>query len=462
MKKSLLIFMAVMFVLMAIPAFAAADISDIVFDEESVTPALTVSGYPRFETLDDGTLLIFNAGVVRKSTDDGETWTRIAITQNSATEYTSSSGITHALSRENWQGFVMDDGTVMVAYRARTKDYTSGEFYTSIRFMTSTDDAATFDNEVVVAEAVTDSFNGYWEPFIIQPDENTVLIYYSDDLNVTTPNNQQNIVYHEYNLTTKTVGDAVVAINGEDRNSRDGMPVITKLRYGGYAMVIETHDYFGRIYMPTLTYGNSVFVVGLSLSEDGKTWSKPVPVVAPADITGGGRCAAPYITTLPDGRVLISYMTTDGYTGAETTDAPHKNCVYGAVISDDVLTADTTITATKGGVATGFTALHDLFEEPETGYMIWNTVYSNDEYAYFAGSAGTNDASVSSSIRIRRADVSATVVSSDMDKDGNVTLKDALRIFKGVLDTKVYKYDINNDGEVTLEDALIVLKETLN
>lgn len=456
MKKYL--FMICLAMVMAISAFAA-EIDGIVFEDESVVPDIAVSGYPRFDTLSDGTLILVNSGTIRKSTDNGLTWKRKGITTNSATTVTTSSGKTHELARENWQGFVCDDGTVIVAYRARTKNYTSGEFYTSIRFMTSTDNGETFKNEVIVKESVTNSMHGYWEPFMIQTDANTVLIFYSDDLNVNNSSDQQNIVYHEYNLATKKIGDAVVAINGVNRNSRDGMPVITELRYGGYAMVIETHDFQNRYYGGE--YYKSVFVIGLSLSEDGKTWSAPVPVAAPANPKGGDRCAAPYITTLPDGRVVISYMTEDGYTGNRVSDPSHGNCVYGAVISNDVITTDTVLTATKGGAASGFTTLPDIFDDPETGYMIWNTVYCDGEYLYFAGSAGTNNGSESSSVKISRAAVSASY-GNDIDNDGEVTLKDALRMFKAIFSKKdFYKCDINNDGDITVADALIVLKELI-
>ncbi len=459
MKKFSVLFIAMAMLVMSIPAFAAADLSGIVFANESETPALSVSGYPRFDRLKDGTLMLVNSGTVRKSTDNGATWKRTAINTNLPTTVTTSSGKTHELSRENWQGFVMDNGTVMVAYRARTKGYTSGEFYTSIRVRMSTDNATTFGSEVVVAEQTASSFNGFWEPFMIQTDDNTVLMFYSDDLNVTKSSSQQNIVYHQYNISKGTWGAANVAINGASRNSRDGMPVVTKLCDGGYAMVIETHDYFNRSYNGV--YGKSVFVVGLALSKDGKIWSKPIPVVAPANLTGGDRCAAPYITTLPDGRVIISYMTEDGYTGTRVTDPAHGNCVYGAVISDSALTTDTTLTATTGGAAKGFTTLPDLFADPETGYMLWNTVQRVGKYVYFAGSAGTNNGSVSSSIKIRRADVSALVPDTDVDEDGEVTLLDALKCFKSIASGNGFFYDVNGDERTTAIDGLQIIKDAL-
>ena len=381
---------------------ATADISKIIFEDEGATPALARSGYARFESLDDGTLLIFSDDVLYKSNNCGASWSHKSISQNAATKAVSSFGNTHHLSLENWQGFVMEDGTVMVSYRARTKDYKSGEFYTSIRVMTSTDNAETFANEVIIAEATTDSFHGYWEPFMIQPDANTVLLFYSDDLNVNNVGPQQNIVYHEYNISKKIWSDAATAINGVKRNSRDGMPVITKLKDGGYAMVIEAQDYNNRFH--GLTYGKSVFVISMSLSKDGKVWSKPVPIVAPADIRGGNRCAAPFITTLPDGRVIVSYMTEDGFNGTKVKDEV-LNCVYGAVISNDAITTDTKLSSTTGGPAKGFTALPDIFKDPVNGYMVWNSVYCDGRYVYFSGGAGTNDGSVAPSLRIRRADV---------------------------------------------------------
>ncbi|MBQ6892603.1 MAG: exo-alpha-sialidase [Clostridia bacterium] len=404
--KALLFCMSILFLLVTTSCNAdtstSADLSGLAFEDESMTPAITKAGYARFEALDNGTLLLFNDDILYKSNDNGSMWTYKSISENAATKAISATGKTHDLSLENWQGFVLEDGTVMVSYRARTKNYTSGEFYTSIRVMTSKDNAETFTNEVIIAEATTDGFHGYWEPFMIQPDENTVLLFYSDDLNVNNVGPQQNIVYHEYDISNNSWSDATIAINGVKRNSRDGMPVITKLKDGGYAMVIETQDYNYRFH--GLIFGRSVFVISVSLSKDGKTWLEPVPVVAPTDIRGGNRCAAPFITTLPDGRVIISYMTEDGFFGTKVSDEV-LNCVYGAVISNDVITVDTKLSPTTGGPAKGFTTLPDIFEDPTNGYMVWNSVFCDGKYVYFAGSAGANDSSVVPSLRIRRANV---------------------------------------------------------
>lgn len=459
MKKVIALIFATLFAVMAIPAFAAADISDIVFADIGETPALATSGYPRFEKLNDGTLILVNSGTIRFSNDNGATWTRKAINTNVKSTVTTSTGTTHTLSQENWQGFVLDNGMVMAAYRSRTKGYVNGsgeEFYTSIRVMTSTDDGQTFDNEKIIVEGVNNKFRGFWEPHMIQLDDNTVAMYFADDYSVSS---YQNISYALYDIAKGEWSETIyTAINGYDRMSRDGMPVVTKLIDGGFAMVVEAHDY-------AISKGegnNCPFVIGLSLSTDGKTWSEPIPVAAPTSIKAGYRCAAPFITTLPDGRVIISYMTDEDYVGAHNTETDAKNCVYGAIISDAALTTDTVLTATVGGAADGFTKLPDIFDDPETGYMIWNTVQRIGTYVYFAGSAGQNNGEGSSSIKIRRADISALLPDTDVNNDGEMTLLDVLTCAKGFASGDIFKFDVNGDEKVSALDVLLVAKDVLD
>ncbi len=462
MKKLFALLFATLFVIMAIPAFAMTDLSGIVFDEESATPSIGVTGYPRFERLNDGTLILVNSGVIRFSSDNGATWTRKSINANAETKITTASGTAHTLSQENWQGFVLDNGTVMAAYRSRTKGYVNGsgaEFYTSIRVMTSTDGGQTFDNEVIVAEGINNTFRGFWEPYMIQLDDNTVALYFADDYSVSS---YQNISYVLYDIS-KNEWDPTIytAIDGYSRASRDGMPVVTKLIDGTFAMVVEAHDYTSS----NSSY-NCPFVIGLSLSDDGKVWSEPVPVAAANNLYAGVRCAAPFITALPDGRVIISYMTEEGYVGqwATGSDAPaHANCVYGAVISDEALTADTVLEATMGGAADGFTSLGSIFEFHNSERMIWNTVMRVGKYVYFSGSSTYNDGSASGSLRIRRADVSALAIAdTDMNDDGEVTLIDALVCAKNFVNGDIYKYDIDGDETVGVLDVLLVIKDVLN
>ncbi|MBQ9428451.1 MAG: hypothetical protein IJU41_02775 [Clostridia bacterium] len=373
------------------------------------------SGYPRFSRLQDGTLLLVNSGAVHASRDGGKTWVRHTLTNGLETTYTSAT-TTHTLSRENWQGYVMPDGRLMVLYRARTKgDIAAGaEFYTSIRariFTSAPDEymngskSLTYGDERVLVERLATGFHGYWEPIVLQIAPDTLACYYCDDCTVPKPGTQQNIVYNLYTVSTGTWSEQnYVAIDGVSRNSRDGMPGVTVLADGTFAMVFEAFDYHNRSY--NNTYGNAAFVISMSRSTDGRNWSTPIPIAAPQDITAGRRCAAPYMATLPDGRIVVSYMTDDLYVGSITGEYDRSRyCNSMLIVSNAVVTNTSAITATKGGVSSSFTSLGTPVTPIANGYQIWSSVSAFEGDLYFATSAGTNDGSVASSTQIRYAAV---------------------------------------------------------
>ena len=365
------------------------------FASRAVTlPDVPEAGYPRFATLPDGTLLLASGQSVRLSRDKGMSWTRRDVQQAVARSVISSTGTRHDLSRENWQPFVAPDGTVMLAYRSRTRGYkkrSGKEFYTSIRVISSRDGGEHFSDEEILAEAVAQDFNGFWEPYLIQIDERTVALYYSDDLNVARVPYQQKIQYVTYDIPTRKWDKWVrTAIDGVPRHSRDGMPSVCRLQGGGFAMVIEAQDYLKRK-APAGNARNCAFVIGLSRSQDGRTWSDPVPVWAPADITAGHRCAAPFIAALPDGRVVISCMADEGYTG-EPGRNETLNCRFAAIASTAPLTLTTVLEPTLGGPSKGFAAVPPFFPAESGSYQIWNTVYCDGTDLYLAGDYGLNAA----------------------------------------------------------------------
>ena len=119
----------------------------------------------------------------------------------------------------------------------------------------------------------------------------------------------------KWDSESESFGESTIAQNGIDHGSRDGMSVITKLSDGNYAMVIESTAVGAEL------AGNATFVIKMSFSQDGIIWTEPVTVAQPENLgqkaTSGENavCASPYVVTLPDGRLAISYQTTDRYTG---------------------------------------------------------------------------------------------------------------------------------------------------
>ncbi|MBQ9428917.1 MAG: hypothetical protein IJU41_05155 [Clostridia bacterium] len=434
MKKLLCILLAGIFCALAASLFASAATTDIRFDDDDAVTALT-GGYPRLSRLNDGTLLAICGDVVRSSRDGGKTWVRHNLFNGLASTYTASTGTVHTLSRENWQGYVLPNGQLMTLYRARTKGpiESDQEFYTSIRarIFTSTPDeymngakSLTYTDEVVVVEALATGLHGFWEPIALQIAPDTLAIYYADDYTVSKPSSQQNIAYKLYTISTNTWSeDAYVAIDGASRSSRDGMPGVTTLADGTFAMVMEAFDYNWRSYNGT--YGKSVFVISMSRSVDGRTWSAPVPIAAPQSITAGRRCAAPYMATLPDGRIAVSYMTDDLYIGTFGDLDHSRYCNSMLIVSNAPVTNTSTITATTGGVSSSFTSLGTPVTPVANGNQIWTSVSAFEGDLYFATGCATNDGSIPSSVQIRHAevDIAMPIIAADnQNADGSIVV----------------------------------------
>lgn len=279
----------------------------VVWDDASATPAVSASGtYPRMARLSDGRLLVTHSANVSFSADEGRSW---STTQPLPTPQATALSGAHVLNPANHQPFVLpgmgEDGRdlVMIAYRCDTNGFgasTVGEFYTSLRVVTSRDGGETFGDEIVLIEntclrrteehandnSIYSSYRGYWEPMPVQTDNDTVLLYYADDLSVEAGKSpwRQQIRYFTYSIAsgawnTDTANN--IAIDGSIRTSstlgsRDGMPAVTKLSDGSFAMVIEAQDYNNRSYIrPDGTKTEKGYARGWSLPLRSPRTAKP-------------------------------------------------------------------------------------------------------------------------------------------------------------------------------------------
>lgn len=257
------------------------------------------------------------------------------------------------LEAQNPNLIELDNGNIMVFYRYNT--YTTEPdnkpwsiYYASICYQILDKETGKWSDVQVMVETerekeLNDSADyGFWEPdpvYITDQNGNTNLfVYYAD---TATPKNlsYQNIMYCVWD--GEGFSKPATAQNGTEHQSRDGMSVVTKLSNGTYAMVFES----------TKTGSTeTTFVIKMSFSEDGKSWTNPVVVAKPdisikdnvtADgITEYAVCASPYVVTLPDGRLAVSYQTTDRYTG-KTPDRVSYRVGTQVAISSQVITSDT-------------------------------------------------------------------------------------------------------------------------
>lgn len=261
-----------------------------------------------------------------RSTDGGISFGKPVLIQENTTheEY-------GRLETQNPNIIELKDGRLMVFYRYNTYTskksdgtykYSFNTYYSSISYRISSNGGETWGENNLVAKATTrtseeiasaTSDYGYWEPDPYYVG-NDLLLYYAD---TSTPNDlsYQHIMVCKWDSETETFGESSVAQNGINHKSRDGMSVVTKLSDGNYAMVIESTAVGAEL------AGNATFVIKMSFSKDGINWTEPVTVAQPENLgqkaTSGEKavCASPYVVTLPDGRLAISYQTTDRYTG---------------------------------------------------------------------------------------------------------------------------------------------------
>ena len=316
----------------------SAETSYSIQDVSFGTPYKTgiVGGYPRMTTVSSGVLLMaYESGgsiKVARSADKGKTWPSVYTAYNfSGTGYSVANPVPY---------FDAESGLLYLAFRSpKTND--DGSHTANIAYITSTDNGNTWSSPVYVATSTVPSeaeYGGMWEPTIYRID-GSLRIYYSCDT-VKTGNGQvyinvgsssesldatfpyveskayQNVVMHTLDESTGLWSGAVCVSNGEEHypylskafgySSRDGMQSISRLEDGTYVMTIESSKH---------AYGNKYlgkrycFVIDIMFSEDGINWSDPITVATPDKEHYFN--AAPWVDTLPDGRIIISYQSDD-------------------------------------------------------------------------------------------------------------------------------------------------------
>lgn len=209
-------------------------------------------GYPRMYSLQNGTLLLAHDGMyVYRSTDYGLTWEkpRMASQKEKGTA--------------NAALYQTEDGTVYLGYRS-TYYNDDGSFYSSIKVSYSTDDGMTWKTHSTVYENTEPggNYNGVWEPHFGMMNGMLTCFYANDSRNVT---DYQNIEYKQWDPATQQWINRTIVSNGNDHQSRDGMPVWQQLSTGEYVCVMEAWN----------KDDNNRFAIKLTYSEDGTTWSDP-------------------------------------------------------------------------------------------------------------------------------------------------------------------------------------------
>ena len=340
-------------------------------------------------------------------------------------------GKTQITDVANTQPFVLPDGRIAVFYRALCIGGTSGFNYSSMRMRIS-DENGVFkasDAPVTIFESFTTlkkaKPGGVYEPCPVLLPDGTIAVYVASDIHASeeytfangytvadigdliATGGSQNILMIPLTIQTGatstsngiTIGETKMIFRGSDMNhsdSRPGMSVITQLSDGSYAMVIENSEEQKEMWDLNRFNGKAYnLVIQISYSKDGYTWTRPYtlirPDVAPGSTNGDGtlyKATVPYISLLPDGRVVISCSTDDTYEGGYPSDSSHYKQLKGWV-SKTKVTYDNPL-------QTEDLIKLDMYEYSRNEFCVWGSAMVVDGRVFFSGLHGINTETSSS------------------------------------------------------------------
>ncbi len=349
---------------------------------EGTSRLVQSGGYARMTTLPDGKLacVYSGGGYIRFCTSDngGETWNApINIIRIEKTP----TGQTMTLANANI--VVMKDGSYMVAFRAHTAGDKYDAFYSSIRYCISRDNGKTWSADTIVAENnhQGSQFTGFWEPHMIYIKDGRLAMYYASDCIGGTAEgypfvksmSYQHIIMHIYDEQNGKFGEPIIASNGENHNSRDGMPVVCKLSDGSYAMVIESSSMKSKY----------SFIVQILFSEDGISWSAPRNIWVPAVVKN--YAGAPFIVTLPDGRIAVSFQATEG-SGTTIANNNVNNSVMNVIISNKAVVYADKDTITQNDFERVY--FNPIDTELKNAYSVWPAMHVHNGKLYCSADLG--------------------------------------------------------------------------
>ena len=391
-------------------------------------------GYPRMEKLPDGTILLASSSstsVLRlnRSTDGGATWGADEV----IVDYTG----TDNKPANSYLYYDTDTETLYFTYRCPITK-ADGTYTANINYLTSKDGGKSWSEIKTICTSNapnSTTYGGLWEPTIYRID-GKLRVYYSCDVvkygrgvilnpgtgyervDSTFPYSEsivtQNIVMHELDESTGAWGGGVAVFSGfsdsltEDYGypagvvkMRAGMQSISRLNDGTYVMSVETTKLrdWGK-------YGgyNFPMVIDVCFSRDGVNWTEPRTVAqGHAD---GYTSAAPWVVTLPDGRIAISFQTDDDHDEPMPTEAGNWKQLHVVVSNEAVSYEDAAAISIND-----FTRYRpfDVYNSDVT-FNYWNSLFIDGYTLYAVGNHNTNDKTVTKAkgLLISKVDLTPT------------------------------------------------------
>ena len=340
----------------------------VTFTQSNVAALGKAGGYPRIISLKNGEIFMTYSSKSAISTDNGVNFT------NPLTAVTTTADPVEGknLLKGNLTPIELPNGNVAVFYRAVAA---GNNYYSSIRYKIYNVISKTYGEEKIFLENYNPKyFTASGELYVyVSVDISGSASYNGIDSNydLVCTGGYQNIVAVRCSVNGDeiTVNGRQIVISGVNRKSRDGMNVITKLSDGSYVMVFE-----GTV--------NGNYRVFISYSKDMLNFTAPQQVFYNASYASG----APYIVTLPDGRIAVSYFTDEDYKGTPVDG--YKGKVMRLYVSDSVVKYGDTLTKSSFTQKTFHTC-------QDTEYLSYGSMAVIGNRFFITGTNGSNDESIS-------------------------------------------------------------------
>lgn len=196
------------------------------------------------------------------------------------------------------------DGTIIVAYNPRPQEPYVNERRYSIRLRRSTDNGATWSQEIVVFDADSVPQSGCWEPSLLELPSGELQLYFADESPYTGSNTDQQIsVCRSWDGgLTWSKPDCVSYREGH----RDGMPVPILLEGNSTIVVaIEDNGQGFSDFLPTTVRSSTAFSWKNWVDGGSSQRKKAIDYNYCPQATGG----APYLRRMANGETVLSHQS---------------------------------------------------------------------------------------------------------------------------------------------------------
>ena len=202
----------------------------------------------------------------------------------------------------------LNDGTIIIGYNPRpTKPYSTERKF-GIRCRRSTDNGATWSDEIFIFDAQHTFNDGCWEPSFLELPDGELQCYFANENDYTSSNEQCISMCRSFDKGLTWESPVKVSFRA---NSRDGMPVPILLKDQSEIVVgIEDNGWPGR--------GNfAMTTVRTTLADNWKSGyvdanSSKRNMIFETIPEVGIVSAAPYLRVLPSGETVASYQGSEG------------------------------------------------------------------------------------------------------------------------------------------------------